>query len=89
MANWDNRINFMVFGLLVVTIGADISAPELTHHDGGVVAGVLLFVRYVIQVSRLCRLVADSKRQLELSRHQKVTLQEVVEEEHQDHQEGQ
>lgn len=56
-------------------------APELTHHDGGIMAGVFLFIRYSVQISRLCRLVIDSKKQLELSHHQTVNLNETIEEE--------
>jgi hypothetical protein len=65
--NWDNRINFIILVLLVFSIGSDLMAPELTHHDGGIMAGIFLFIRYSIQLSRLCRLVIDSKKHLDLA----------------------
>lgn len=83
-ASWDNRINFLILALLIFSISSDIIAPEFTHHDEGVVAGIFLFVRYTIQISRLCKLVMDSKQHLELANQQKINLNEVVEEEHAD-----
>ena len=61
---WDNRVNFFILGLLTLSIGSDLIAPELTHHDGGVVASIFLFVRYAIQLSRVCKLICESKKQL-------------------------
>ena len=81
MENWDNKIHLMILTLLVISISSDMVAPELTHHDGGIMAGVFLFIRYSVQISRLCRLVIDSKKQLELSHHQTVNLNETIEEE--------
>jgi hypothetical protein len=82
-SNWDNRINFLILALLVFSISSDLIAPELTHHDGGIMAGIFLFVRYIIQLSRLCRLVIDSKKHLDLANEQKINLSEVsVDEEH-------
>ena len=63
-SSWDNRIHLTILTLLVISIGSDLVAPELTHHDGGIIAGVFLFIRYSVQISRLFRLVLDSKKQL-------------------------
>jgi hypothetical protein len=80
VANWDNRIHLMILTILVISIGSDVIVPEMTHHDGGFMAGVFLFIRYSVQISRLCRLVIDSKKQLELSHHQNINLNEAIEE---------
>lgn len=46
----------MILLLLVVSITTDLLYHEITHYDGGVIAGLLLFSRYIIQGIRLCRL---------------------------------
>jgi hypothetical protein len=81
-ASWDNRINFFILGLLVISISSDLIAPELTHHDGGIMAGIFLFIRYSVQISRLCRLILDSKKHLEMSHQQKINLNELDEDHH-------
>ena len=43
-SSWDNRIHLTILTLLVISIGSDLVAPELTHHDGGIIAGVFLFI---------------------------------------------
>jgi hypothetical protein len=62
-ANWDNRIHLMILTLLLASICSDIVAPDLMQHDGGIIAGVFLFIRYSVQISRLFRLIMDSKKQ--------------------------
>jgi hypothetical protein len=79
--SWDNRINLLILVLLVASITSDIVAPETTHHDGGIVAGVFLVGRYALQMVRLVRLLVESKRALEVSKHQNISLSESGEEE--------
>lgn len=79
--NWDNRINLLILLLLAVSITSDIVAPDVTHHDGGIVASVFLFARYLLQLVRLCKLVFESKKALEVSNHQTISLSEIAEEE--------
>ena len=83
-ASWDNRINFFILALLVFSISSDLVAPELTHHDGGIMAGIFLFVRYAVQLSRLCRLIIDSKKHLDLANEQKINLSEIADDEQMD-----
>jgi hypothetical protein len=67
--------------LLVTSITSDIVAPETTHHDGGIVAGAVLVGRYILQMVRLVKLLIESKRALEVSKHQNISLSESGEEE--------
>lgn len=66
--------------LLAMSIASDIIAPETTHHDGGIVAGVFLVGRYVLQMIRLVRLLLESKKALDVSKHQNISLSEHAEE---------
>lgn len=79
--SWDNRINLLILLLLAVSITSDIVAPDVTHHDGGIVASLFLFARYLLQSVRLCRLLSESRKALEVSSHQTISLGELGEEE--------
>jgi hypothetical protein len=57
MKSWDNRINLFILLLLATSITSDLIAPEVTHHDGGIVAGVFLVGRYILQMVRLVKLL--------------------------------
>jgi hypothetical protein len=55
--SWDNRINMFILIVLFVSIISDLAIPELTHHDGGIIASIFLFIRYGLQITRLCKLL--------------------------------
>jgi hypothetical protein len=76
-SSWDNRIHLCILGLLAASISWDLLI-EGSQHDGGFIAGVFLFIRYSVQISRLFRLIVDSKHQLELTR-QEISLNESIE----------
>ena len=42
-------------------------------------ATVFLFIRYSLQISRLCRLIIDSKKHLDIEHEQKINLSDVDE----------
>jgi len=62
--SWDNCFNIVILLLLIAAVTSDLVAPVLTRYDNGAMTGLFLFLRYAVQISRLCRLVVDSKNVL-------------------------
>jgi len=60
--------------LLICSVVSDLTMTQIKHHDGGMIASVLLFARYIVQISRLCTLIVESKKALELSKNQTISL---------------
>jgi hypothetical protein len=68
IGSYDNCFNMLILVLLITTVTSDLVQPMLSSHENGAMAGLFLFIRYAVQISRLCRLVVDSKNVISLGK---------------------